>query len=131
MAYTHACVWIDHREAKIFGISEDEVDEIEIRDHHSPRHIHRKADHVGLGKAESPAHYFAEIAAALRPYRAVLIVGPGTARNEFAGYLVEHDARLRARIWGIEAMDHPTEPQLIALARKYFHAADRMHERAR
>ena len=62
-----------------------------------------------------------------RKTRAILIVGPGTARNEFAGYLVEHDAKLRSRIWGIEAMDHPTQPQLLAAARKYFRAADRMH----
>jgi stalled ribosome rescue protein Dom34 len=127
MTHSHACVWLDHREAKIFGLSADEFDETEIRDQHSPRHIHRKADHVGLGKADPPKAYFAEIAEALQPYRAILIVGPGTARNEFAGYLVEHDAKIRSRIWGIEAMDHPTPLQLIAAARKYFRATDRMH----
>jgi stalled ribosome rescue protein Dom34 len=126
MAHSHACVWLDHREAKIFGISEDEFDETEVRDHHSPKHVHRKADHVGLGKAKLPSDYFAEIALALQPYRAILIVGPGTARNELAGYLVEHDAKLGSRIWGIEAMDHPTTPQLLAAARKYFRAAGRM-----
>ncbi len=126
MAHTHACVWLDHREAKIFAIGEDEFDEVDIRDHHSPAHIHRRADHVGQGKAAPSNAYFAEIAAALQPYRAILIVGPGLARTEFAGYLVEHDAKLRARIWGIEAMDHPTGPELVAAARKYFRAADRM-----
>ena len=127
MAHSHACIWLDHREAKIFGISEDDFDATEIRDHRSAKHIHRKADHVGLGKAGPPREYFAELAQALQPYRAILIVGPGTARNEFAGYLVEHDAKIRSRIWGIEAMDHPTPPQLLAAARKYFRAADRMH----
>lgn len=127
MAHTHACVWLDHHEARVFGIGEDDFDELDIRDHHSARHIHRKADHIGQGKAGIPTAYFAEIAEALEPYRAILIVGPGTARSEFAGYLVEHDARIRARIWGIEAMDHPTGPQLAAAARKYFRAAARMH----
>ena len=127
MSHSHACVWLDHREARIFGIDADAFDETAIRDHHSPKHIHRKADHVGLGKADPPLAYFAEIAAALLPYRAILIAGPGTARNEFAGYLVEHDARLRSRVWGIEAMDHPTRPQIVAAARKYFRVADRMH----
>ena len=126
MAHSHACVWLDHREARIFGIAEEEVDETEIRDHHSPRHIHRKADHLGMGKAGPPNDFFAAIAQALRPYRAILIAGPGTARNELAGYLVEHDPKMRARIWGIEAMDHPTRPELVAVARKYFRAADRM-----
>jgi stalled ribosome rescue protein Dom34 len=127
MAHSHACVWLDHREARVFGLSEDEFDAAEIRDHHSPKHIHRKADHVGLGKAAPSKEFFAEIVAALQTYRAILIVGPGTARNELAGYIVEHDAKLRSRIWGIEAMDHPTPPQLLAAARKYFRAADRMH----
>ena len=34
---------------------------------------------------------------------------------------------LAKRIWGIEPMDHPTDPEIVAAARKYFHAADRMH----
>ena len=80
-----------------------------------------------MGRAGPPNDFFAEIGEALRPYRAILIAGPGTARNELAGYLVEHDAKFRSRIWGIEAMDHPTAPQILAAARKYFRAADRMH----
>lgn len=127
MTRYHACVWLDHREAKVFGITKVDSEEIDIHDHHSPKHIHRKADHVGLGKAETPHQFFAEIADALEPYRAILITGPGTARSEFAGYLVEHNAKIRARVWGIEPMDHPTKPELIAAARKYFRAADPMH----
>ena len=126
MTHYHACVWLDHFEARIFGISEDEFDETDVHNSEMPRHIHRKADHVGQGKAAPPTHFYAEIAEALSPYRAILIAGPGTARNELAGYLVEHDPKMRARIWGIEAMDHPTRPELVAAARKYFRAADRM-----
>ncbi len=74
-----------------------------------------------------PTHAFLEeIAEALAPYKAILIAGPGTARAELAGYLGEHHPVLAKRIWGIEPMDHPTEPQIIAAARKYLHAADRM-----
>jgi len=126
MAHSHACVWLDHRVARIFGLDE-EFEEIDIRDQQSPKHIHLKADHIGKGKSAPSIDYFAEIAKALEPYRAILIVGPGTARNEFAGYLIEHDSRLRSRVWGIEAMDHPTAAQIVAAAKKYFRAADRMH----
>lgn len=127
MAHNHVCVWLDHREAKIFALTGDTVDEIDVHNHASPQHIHRKADHIGEGKAHTPELYFSEIAEALKPYRAILIAGPGTARNEFAGYLVEHEPALRARIWGIEPMDHPTAGELVAAARKFFRAADRMH----
>lgn len=127
MTHYHACVWIDHREAKVFGIGETGADEHEVVDTTSPAHIHRKADHVGLGKAGADPHFFAEVAAQLQPYKAILIVGPGTARSEFAGYLNEHDASLAKRIWGIEPMDHPTDKQIVAAVRRYFRAADRMH----
>lgn len=127
MAHTHACVWIDHREARIFGLGEDSFDEKDVHEHHAPRHIHRSADHLGLGKSAPSTAYFAEIAGALEPYKAILIVGPGTARSEFAGYLVEHSPKIRERVWGIEPMDHPTPREIAAAARKYFRAADRMH----
>ena len=127
MTHFHACVWLDHREAKIFGVGETGADEAIVEDTKSPAHIHRRADHVGLGKAGADPKFFAEVAELLRPYQAILIAGPGTARSEFAGYLTEHQPRLAKRVWGIEPMDHPTDKQIVAAVRKYFHAADRMH----
>ncbi len=127
MAQYHACIWIDHREAKIFSIEASSAEEVVLRDHHAPKHIHRKADQVGLGKAPPDQAFFAEIAAELTPFKAVLIVGPGAARTEFAGYLTDHVPAIARRVWGIEPMDHPTDPEIVAAARKYFHAADRMH----
>ncbi len=126
MTHFHACVWIDYREAKIFRVGETDADETIVRDKISPTHIHRKADHVGLGKAGADPKFFAEVAGLLQPYKAILIVGPGTARSEFAGYLAEQEPRLAGRVWGIEPMDHPTDNQIVAAVRKYFQAADRM-----
>jgi stalled ribosome rescue protein Dom34 len=127
MTHYHGCVWIDHREAKIFGIALEAADEKVVHDHHAPHHIHRHADHIGQGKAPPDHKFFAEVAEALKPYKALLIVGPGTARTEFAGYLTEKHPQIAKRIWAIEPMDHPTEPQLVASARKHFKAEDRMH----
>jgi len=122
----HTCVWIDHREAKIFGIGRDKSDEIVVHDHHAPRHIHRKADQVHLGKAPPNDQFFDEVAGALGSPKELILIGPGTARTEFAGYLHEHHTPLAKRICGIEAADHPSEGQIVAAARKYFKAADRM-----
>jgi stalled ribosome rescue protein Dom34 len=127
MTHYHACVWIDHRQAKIFGVGEIGADEHIVTDTTSPAHIHRKADHVDLGKAGADPKFFGEVAGLLQPYKAILIAGPGTARSEFAGYLTEHDPKLAKRVWGIEPMDHPTDKQIVALVRKYFRAADRLH----
>ncbi len=127
MSRTHGCIWIDHREAKIFGIDKTGSDEMVVHDHHAPKHIHRKADQVHQGKGPPDPAFFAEIADALDGFKAILVTGPGTARSELVGYLSEHYPALSKRIWGIEAFDHPTEPQIIAAAKKYFTAADRMH----
>ncbi|MBN9305486.1 MAG: hypothetical protein BGO82_03250 [Devosia sp. 67-54] len=127
MHHTSGCVWIDHREARIFGLSVDDADEIVVHDAHAPQHIHRRADHVHLGKEAPNTEFFADIADKLGGFRRILIVGPGVARTEFAGYLTDTHPALAKKVWGIEAMDHPTDAQLIAAARKYFRAATRMH----
>lgn len=127
MAQYHACVWIDHREAKIFSIEAHSAEEITLHDANAPKHIHRKADQVGLGKAPPDDAFFAEIGGALATFKAVLIAGPGNARTELASYLAKHVPDLAKRVWGVEPMDHPTEPEIAAAARKYFHAANRMH----
>jgi len=127
MAHAHGCVWIDHREARVFGVSTDGADEIVLHDLTAPAHIHRKADHVHLGKAEPDKKFLAQVASKLGGFRAIMIVGPGTARTELAGYLAESHPLIAKRVWGIERADHPTDAQLIALARKYFRSADRMH----
>jgi stalled ribosome rescue protein Dom34 len=127
MQHTHACVWIDHREAKIFAMNRDETSEVILHDHDAPKHIHRKADNVRLGKAEPNRRFLDDVTAALAPFKAILIAGPGDARTQLAGYLSDAHPLTAKNIWGIEPMDHPTEPELIAAARKYFRAADRMH----
>lgn len=126
MANTHACVWIDHREAKIFTLSRDQSEEVVLHDHHAPKHLHRKADHVHLGKVHPDHAFFDEVAAVLPEFKGIVIAGPGTARTELAGYLAEHYPQIGKRVWGIEAMDHPTDPQIVAAARKFFRAADRI-----
>lgn len=127
MTHYHGCVWIDHREARVFGIGQTEADEQVVHDHAAPHHIHRKADHIGLGKTPIDAEFLGEVAKALSPYKAIAIFGPGNARTELAGYLAEHHPAIAKRVWGIEPMDHPTDKQIVATAHKYFKAADRMH----
>ncbi len=127
MTQYHACVWIDHREARIFSIEAKSAEETTMRDANATHHIHRKADQVGLGKAPVDDAFFAEVAGKLAPFQAILLVGPGLAHKELASYLAKHAPDLSKRVWGSEPMDHPTEPEIVAAARKYFHAADRMH----
>jgi len=124
----HACVWIDHQEAKIFGIRADDAEKTILSDQRPPHHIHRKANHLDLGTAPMDRAFLAEVAAGLKRAKAILIAGPGRARTELAGYLQEEHPAIARRVWGVQAMDHPTDGELTAAARKYFNAADRMHQ---
>ena len=121
------CVWIDHREARVYAIARDNSDLTEITSDSPVHHIHRKADHVGLGTVPADPEFLGDVAKALSPAKAILICGPGKARTELAGYLNDHAPAVGKRVWAIEAMDHPTDGEVVALARKYFRAADRMH----
>jgi hypothetical protein len=127
MSKYHACVWIDQVHAKIFEIDAEGATKIEQHDHRPRHHIHRKADHVGLGTLEMDPALLAGVAEALQEANAILIVGPGMARIVLAGYLHEHHRRIAQKVWGSERMDHPTDAEIVAHARTYFHAANRMH----
>ncbi|MEO8683552.1 MAG: translational machinery protein [Devosia sp.] len=122
------CVWIDHNEARVFGITSSDVDRTAIEDDRPKHRIHRKADHVGLGKETMSPQFLGEVAEALQPAKAILIGGPGQTRTVLAGYLNDKYPALAKRIWAIEPMDHPSDGEVVAAARKYFQAATRMHQ---
>lgn len=127
MTKYHYCVWIDHARAKVFAIDADEAVEVQLKDQGPVHHIHRKADHVGVGSVSMRSDFLKEIAEALAGAKAILILGPGRARTELAGYLNDRHPKLAKSIWGIEAADHPSDAQIVAHARKFFDAANRMH----
>ena len=89
MSY-HMCVWIDHREARVFSIGMDDGDLTVVTDNGPVQHIHRKADHVRLGTVPTDPESLGEVAKALAPAKAILICGPGKARTELAGHLNDH-----------------------------------------
>ena len=57
----------------------------------------------------------------------ILIVGPAGAKTELAQPPGGARARSVEARAGVEAVDHPTDGELVALARRFFHASDRMH----
>lgn len=99
--------WIDTHDAKIFNFSADKVEKTEL-------HI-KKDDH-------GADHFFHRVAEALTPAFEILIVGPGVGKTQFMHHLEHHHthAALMKKIKGIENMDHPTDNQIVAHARKFF-----------
>jgi hypothetical protein len=124
----HALVWIDHHEAKLFRF-ESEVSEAThqvVRDELSPPHLHHKANSIGSGHAPVNHIYLQKVAAAIGDARAVLIVGPSSAKYEFYKHLEQHHQALLSRIIGVETLDHPGDGPLLAHAVQSFRSAARM-----
>jgi stalled ribosome rescue protein Dom34 len=127
----HAVVWIDQKEARIFEVDAEKVDEAFV---HSPGpHIHRHANEEDLRVRNHPddePRYFGEVARALKEHHGqVLLVGPSMTKLHFLRYVQRHDHALEARIVGIESADHPTDAQLVAHVRQYFHESAPRRER--
>ena len=56
----------------------------------------------------------------------LLITGPSDAKLGLIKHIHAHHAALVPNIVGVETVDHPTDGQIVAYAKKYFRAADRM-----
>ena len=124
MTTVHAAVWIDHAEAKIFHIDGEGFDPAIVKPHHHfKRHPTVTAERAHPTDA---AHFFHEVAHALADAQEILIVGPGSAKLELFRHIHKHDHAVEPKVIGVETVDHPTDGQLVAFVKRYFHANDRL-----
>ena len=121
MSSLHAAVWIDHNEAKIFHVDDETLDADVIRPRrHLSRHPTQTAERSHPADEQ---HFFHEVAQAVESAREILVVGPGKAKLEFIKHVQKHDHAIEPKIIGVETVDHPTDKQLVAHAKKYFHVS--------
>jgi len=112
-----AVVWVNHSEAKIFRLMPNQKPVGEKLEGGPHGHNDGKKQH-DIDK------FFHTLSGRLDGVKEVLLVGPGTAKQEYKHYLEKHNAALAKCIVGMENADHPTDNQILALARKFFHAYD-------
>jgi len=122
----HAVIWIDHREARVLHFNAIDVDHHTLHPNNPAMHIHHKTNTIGSGHETLDQSFLHEISASVANTGAVLIVGPGSAKTELVKHIAQHDPKLRDKILGVETVDHPTDGQIVAYARKFFKSADRM-----
>jgi len=110
-----AVVWLTHAEASVFRLAGG----------HKPVGMRMEAKDHGVQKHLAAEKFFHEIAAQLDGTSELLLIGPGTAKQEFRHHLEKHHhAKLAKAVVGVENADHPTEPQILAFARKFFRTYD-------
>jgi hypothetical protein len=56
----------------------------------------------------------------------VLVTGPAKAKIEFQDYCKQHEAAVAQAIVDVVNTDHPSDKQLVAMARQYFAKHDAM-----
>jgi stalled ribosome rescue protein Dom34 len=122
----HAVVWIDHREARVFHFSPTDIDRLALHPDNPTSHIHHKANSMGSGHAAVDHDFLQAVAEAVADAGEVLITGPANAKTELVKHIQQRDPKVMPAIVGVETVDHPSDGQLVAYARKYFKAADRM-----
>ena len=116
-------IWIDHDEAKIFHAHGDTFDEATL--HSANHHVHRHPKDQETKTRNHPDdehQFFHEVARALAGAEQILVVGPSMTKLHFLRYVQKHDVARESRIVGIETSDHPTDGQLVAHLRQYFHS---------
>lgn len=122
----HAIIWIDHHQAKIFRFNASDLERDVVRPHDPTVHLHHKANTIGSGHAPVDKDYLRRVTEAVSRAGAIMIVGPAGAKTELAAYIGAHAPDLSSRVSTVEAVDHPSDGELVSLARKFFLANDRM-----
>ena len=119
MSLYHAVAFVDHESAQVLQFDSAQVRERKI---HAHRHLTRQ--HGSEVRSEHEFH--AAVCDALDDIAEVLVAGRHTGIADFRHYVEKHRPQTAARIVGYEVVDHPSENQLVALARKHFARYDQM-----
>ena len=113
----HAVVWMDQAKSLIVMFDREHTEATRVRSH---MHLKPRAGH------HDDAAYFVEVARAVADCHEVLLAGPGLAHQHFHSWCGQHQPALAKAIVASVAMDHPSDGQLLAQARKFFKRFDNL-----
>ena len=113
MTTFHAVAWVDHQNAQVL-----QFDAEQVQAHKLSAHVHPTPQHGSQVRSEH--EFFGQVCDAVAGIPQVLIAAGHTAQSDFRHYVEKHRPAVTAQIAGWETVDHPSEGQLVALARKFF-----------
>lgn len=115
----HAVIHLSHHQADVLHFDDHHVDSIRVEPHHHGSHHH------GSEAADQKA-FFDRICIALKDTREVLVTGSHPVIAELRHHIESHHPTLAPRIADYRPAAPLSEGQLLALARQFFRAYDRM-----
>lgn len=113
MSLFHAVAFIDHQHAEILQFDSEHVLEKKI-------HQQLKFTRQHGSTVRTEHEFFAHVCEALDGITEVLVVGGHTGLADFRHYVDKHRPQTALHIVDYQVVDHPSEKQMVALARKYF-----------
>ncbi len=125
MSFQHAVVWLDHIKAQVMHFDLNEVESEFLKTHSTHPHPHLRHSN---GREDDNSLFFRDIGEVLKDATEILVVGPGDEKTAFVTHLTAHFPLIAARIKAVETVDHPTDGQLLAHARKYFSNTGSLHK---
>jgi len=125
MSQHHAVVLLDHQSAEVlqFDAEHLQAQKIKSRSQHG---LHSHHTRQPGSEVRTQHEYFGEVCDALAGIAEVLVAGGHTSQIDFRHYVEKHRPQVAKQIVAWETVDHPTEGQLLALAKKHFAKIDRM-----
>jgi stalled ribosome rescue protein Dom34 len=146
MSTYHAIVWLDRSEAHVIMFDREHVEaqKIKSRSQHkatgghvgSHQGMHGRGDSASGhhsaqgGHASSDETFYHSVAEALKGVHEILVTGPAQAKDEFKAHCAHHDKDIDKAIIGVISSDHPSDGQLVAMAKQYFLKHDKMQGQA-
>jgi hypothetical protein len=115
-------VWIDQNEARVFHIEGATFDEktVHTTNHHVHRHPHGQLTKTRNHPADE-ARFFDDVLARLVDAGEILLLGPSVTKLHLLRYAQTHAPKVAVLVVGVETADHPTDRQIVAHVRHYFH----------
>jgi stalled ribosome rescue protein Dom34 len=109
----HAVVWIDHHSAQILQFDAGQVLAQKVRSH-----THYTKQHGSVVRSEH--EFFGEVCDVIEAISQVLVTGPRKGIDDFRHYVEKHRPHTVKHIVDYQVADHPSDNQLVALAREFF-----------
>jgi hypothetical protein len=114
---SRAVAFVDHQSAEIL-----QFDSKHVVQHKLHQHLQFTRQHHSGVRTEH--EFFGQVCDAIDGITEVLVVGGHTGMAAFRHFVDKHRPLTAQHIPGYEVVDHPSENQLVALARRYFGERD-------
>ena len=119
MSSSSAVIHLTHQDARAIAFDATSAQATNVAEHAHPTRQH------GSG-VRSEQEFFGAVCDLLDGFPRAIVAGGHTTLADFRHYVDKHRAHTAARIDAYEVVDHPTDNQLVALARKRLDALDRL-----